>query len=133
MNNGRSCPECGEIVEADLGCHTWPRTITREDGSRHEQWMSCMPCDSATIWSCETRWMDEDELRLLGKEKGHPIVPCDWTWTEGLNPGNPRYAENETRNPHWDFDEETIIKPIQVEILSVETIDWPNKKEGTSG
>jgi hypothetical protein len=93
----RSCPECGGDVEADLGCHTWPRNIQRADGSFFEQWMSCMPCDSATIWSCETRWMDEDELG--------DRVPCDWTWTEGLNPGNPRYAENETRNPGWYPDE----------------------------
>lgn len=92
-----SCPECGGPVEADLGCHTWPRTITNSDGTKREQYMSCMPCDSATIWSCETRWMDEDELN--GR------VTCEWTWTEGLNPGNPRAEENETRNPHWDPDD----------------------------
>lgn len=107
-----TCPECGGPVEMDLGCHTWPRRRTVDNGHLNhsaneahpgtpcpepeytEQYMSCMPCDSATIWSCETRWMDEDELE--GR------TPCDWTWTEGLNPGNPRYPENETRNPHWE-------------------------------
>lgn len=97
----RVCPECSGPVEADLGCHTWPRTVTRKDGTTFEQYMACMPCDSATIWSCETRWMDEDELRALGKKLGRKVSVCEWSFTEGLNPGNPRTADNETRRPEW--------------------------------
>lgn len=113
----RVCPECAGPVEADLGCHTWPRNVTRQEGTDEdgnpryvqvEQYMACMPCDSATIWSCETRWMDGDELRALGKKLGRKVSVCEWSWTEDLNPGNPRYAENETRNPHWDLVEEDI-------------------------
>lgn len=95
-NEHRTCPWCGSDVVVDLGCHTWPRKVTREDGSTFEQFMSCMPCDSATVWSCETFWMIEGDEELQGR------TPCNWSWTDGLNPRNPRAEENDERNPHWE-------------------------------
>jgi hypothetical protein len=72
------CPRCGSPVDSMPTCHTWPRR--RDDGT--EQWMSCLPCDSATDWYCTS-----DE--------------CRWGWTQGLNPRNPRAADNESRRPEW--------------------------------
>ena len=44
--------------------------------------MSCLPCDSAVDFYCV--------------EDG-----CRWFYTHGLNPRNPRAAENETHRPRW--------------------------------
>lgn len=89
----KRCPECGGEVEWDFTCHTYPGTWQGK-----ETWMSCMPCDSATLYSCvahneERCWEDCDEY---GMHEG-----CGWRWTWGLNKGNPRYQENEKKNPLW--------------------------------
>jgi len=67
------CPLCGGSVSYDYTCHTY------ESGGR---WMACLPCDSAIWYSC-----DEDD--------------CKWDYTAGLNPRNPRSADNEARRPRW--------------------------------
>lgn len=92
----RNCPRCGGPVESDFACHTWPRT--RDDGT--QQWMACMPCDSATRWSC-VEWTEEDEAdkwMIKGEDIGSG---CGWSWTQGLNPGNPRSEENDLNEPEW--------------------------------
>lgn len=74
----KTCPQCGGEVDHLLTCHTYSQRL--EDGT--ERWMSCLPCDSATDWYC----LSED---------------CDWDWTCGLNPRNPRAEENATHAPPW--------------------------------
>ena len=78
MTDQRPCPECGGETSSWPGCHTWPQRP--DDGT--EQWMSCLPCDTAVDYYCT-----EDD--------------CRWTYTAGLNPGNPRAAENERHRPPW--------------------------------
>lgn len=78
----RRCPLCGGPVGSYPTCHTWPQT--RPNGS--PQWMACMPCDSATEWCCDA---DSDD----------PL--CYWSYTEGLNPDNPKAAANELNRPDW--------------------------------
>lgn len=75
-----ACPRCGGPVEEELTCHTWPQT--RPDGT--EQWMACLPCDSATEWYCVA---------------GDHNEGCGWSWTDGLNPRNPRAAANALNAP----------------------------------
>lgn len=88
-----NCPRCHGPVEWDFTCHTYPGTWQGK-----ETWMSCMPCDSATLYYCvahnqERCWEScEDD----GFHEG-----CGWRWTKGLNPNNPRAEENELNNPHW--------------------------------
>lgn len=82
----RKCPGCGGPVDYMLTCHTYSQRV---DDNGTERWMSCMPCDSAYYWYCDgTEENDWDG--------------CGWRWTEGLNPRNPRAAENEENNPHWE-------------------------------
>lgn len=76
MSDNR-CPRCGGPVDYTLTCHTWPQTV---DG--RTTWMSCHPCDSAIGWYC----LDDD---------------CAWEWTQGLNPRNPRAADNDEMEPAW--------------------------------
>lgn len=92
------CPECGAAVYYDLTCHTWPKR--RDDGS--EQWMSCLPCDSATEYVCTS-------------------VDCRWRYTLGLNPGNPRSAENEAGRPPWMDDAD-----LRQTVPSVRDVEWPD-------
>lgn len=67
-----TCPECGcTNIVWDHACHTWP-----QGGG----WMSCIRCDSAMRYSCGC---------------------CDWSFTHGLNPDNPRSAKNEASRPTW--------------------------------
>ena len=68
------CPDCGGIVRYDLTCHTWGGN---EDGTG---WMACLPCDSAIYYCCDD---------------------CGWSYTDGLNPRNPRSVENEKHRPSW--------------------------------
>lgn len=70
------CPECGGETESWPTCHTW--TQSAPDGT--ERWMSCMSCDSATDWYC---------------------LDCNWIWTQGLNPRNPRAEANAACAPPW--------------------------------
>ncbi len=67
------CPECAGPVYWDLTCHTWPQG---------DRFMSCLPCDSAVYYGC-----DSDN--------------CRWGYTHGLNTDNPRSDENEARRPPW--------------------------------
>lgn len=90
-----ACPDCGGPVSYDLACHTWPQTQ-----DERTTWMSCMLCDSATWWTCcahNERRCNYPPDCVEGYHEG-----CGWTWTQGLNPDNPRASDNETRNPHWD-------------------------------
>jgi hypothetical protein len=83
-----TCPLCGGAdIVWDLTCHTWPRT--RADGT--QQWMSCMPCDSAIEYYC--------------RGEG-----CPWSYTHGLNPNNPRKALNEQGRPPWIADAKTTSR-----------------------
>jgi hypothetical protein len=83
-----ACPECGGPVDVMLTCHTYPQR--QADGT--ERWMACMPCDSASDWYCES-----DE--------------CNWSWTEGLNPRNPRAAANDASRPSWSTPSENPPSP----------------------
>lgn len=47
-----------------------------------------MPCDSAIEYLCAAQYDDEPG-------------ECEWRYTHGLNPRNPRAAENEKRRPPW--------------------------------
>ena len=67
------CPECWATVHYDFDCHTY---------QQGERWVACLPCDSAIGYYCSR----ED---------------CEWHYTHGLNPGNPRSANNEQRRPAW--------------------------------
>jgi hypothetical protein len=72
------CPRCGgSNIYWSLTCHTYA-TGDGED----ERWKSCLPCDSAVHYGCA------DEA-------------CNWDYTHGLNPGNPRSAVNEKHRPPW--------------------------------
>lgn len=73
------CPECGGEVDAYFTCHTYPGG-TRDDGS--VQWYVCSSCDSAYEFFC----LEDD---------------CDWHYTWGLNPKNPRSEANEQHRPDW--------------------------------
>jgi hypothetical protein len=77
------CPECGAEVVYDLTCHTY--SVKRDNGT--EAWVACMPCDSAVGYICVRELDDDGE--------------CGWRYTHGLNPRNPRAAENEQRRPSW--------------------------------
>ena len=68
------CPRCGSSALWDFDCHTYGDTKT---GFR-----ACLPCDSATRWFCASD-------------------TCHWTYTQGLNPRNPRTAHNEASRPQW--------------------------------
>jgi hypothetical protein len=78
----RRCPRCGGPVDSYPTCHTWPQSRP----GRSPQWMACLPCDSATEWICDSD-PDEDD--------------CYWSYTEDLNPGNPKAAANELNRPSW--------------------------------
>jgi len=69
------CPKCGNSpVLVMLTCHTYQQ-------SGH--WVSCMPCSSAGVIFCN----EED---------------CDWAgYYWGINPKNPRAANNENYRPEW--------------------------------
>ena len=82
-----ACPRCGSPVVYDLACHTWPRR--RDDGT--EQWMACLPCDSAVRYMCDGPDTGE----------GYPDEGCGWEYTHGLNSRNPRSAANEEGRPPW--------------------------------
>ena len=71
-----ACPSCGGDVAFSDTCHTWGG---KEDGTG---WMACMGCFSA--------------LYLFCCEPG-----CDWRYTHGLNPLNPRSAANAKNRPPW--------------------------------
>jgi len=75
---GRPCPACGAATDMMPTCHTWANR--RPDGS--VVWMACMGCDSAMDYYCTA-----DD--------------CRWDYTHGLNPQNPRAADNATRKPGW--------------------------------
>lgn len=82
-------PDCDGEVGWDFTCHTYPTTHARKGADPVVTWMSCLPCDSAIHYQCS---------RLYDG--------CDWEYTDGLNPGNPRAVANAKRRPAWldDFD-----------------------------
>lgn len=113
---------CDGKVEYDLACHTYPQTktscenhLTRWSNGKSwcldcnlepvilkVTWMACMPCDSATRYDCRAH----NENRCDSDcEEYDDHEGCGWTWTLGLNTGNPRAVDNETRNPRWGEDE----------------------------
>lgn len=68
------CPECGSFpILVSLTCHTY----RQNDG-----WKACIPCDSAGDLYC-------------------PNEECNWSYTWGLNPSNPRSPGNEKYRPNW--------------------------------
>lgn len=76
------CPKCESIdVVWDFACHTWPNQ--RDSGTI---FMSCFGCDSAREYIC----MEDD---------------CNWNYTHGLNPLNPRFADEQESKPNWVDDE----------------------------
>jgi hypothetical protein len=88
-----ACPRCGGKVYRDFACHTYPSRTA--DGT--PVWMSCLPCDSAVLYACEK-----------------PRNECGWSYTNGLNPRNPRAAENEANRPDWmpAPDDDPWLKPL---------------------
>jgi hypothetical protein len=90
----RNCPDCGGQVRSALTCHTYPGTWKGK-----ETWLSCMPCDSATWWFCEAH---NEERCFSDCYEYDDHEGCGWSWTEGLNPRNPRAEKNEKKNPHWE-------------------------------
>jgi len=78
-----ACPGCGGKVLADYDCHTYGQS--QADGS--VRFYSCIPCDTAIRYLCAAR-VDDD-------------VDCEWDYTDGLNPANPRFSGNEEQRPQW--------------------------------
>lgn len=103
----KQCPQCAGAVEYDLTCHTWPK-YSEESGLT--TWMSCLPCDSARTYYCVADSMCYCSLDTgvvepncyacdgTGIDEGWG---CGWRYTDGLNPGNPRWEDNEQRRPEW--------------------------------
>lgn len=72
------CPWCGGRVVDTGSCHTYGGN---EDGTG---WMMCFPaCWSAVEFYC----VDNDT--------------CEWSYTWGLNPRNPRAHSNSMHRPDW--------------------------------
>lgn len=94
-----SCPVCGGKVAYDLTCHTYAQR--RDNGT--EAWMACMPCDSAISYFC-TAWLEDDA----------PAGACQWEYTHGLNPGNPRSPANEASRPAWLGDHQLVQGPLRL-------------------
>lgn len=69
-----TCPDCGGPVYYDLDCHTWSNS--------QGKWVACLPCDSAIRYECQHG-------------------DCEWGYVDGLNPRNPRSADNARRRPDW--------------------------------
>ena len=70
-----TCPKCGtEEIQAVPACHTY---LTDKG------WYSCMGCYSAIRYECNN---------------------CDWEFTHGLNPKNPRAKVNSENEPSWHED-----------------------------
>ena len=83
-----NCPRCGGPVGATYACHTYG---PNENG----HWMSCIGCDSAVDYVCMCRLNDEPEPQCK------PDCECNWRYTHGLNPKNPRSEINEKNRPPW--------------------------------
>lgn len=86
LTDSRTCPECSCPVIWDFGCRTY---------SGERRWYACLQCDSAVELHCVCAHVDQ------------PEHSCRWNYTWGLNPDNPRAAENEQRRPGWlkeDYD-----------------------------
>jgi hypothetical protein len=73
------CPECGREVVYNLTCHTY---------GHGDRFYACMPCDSAVEYICAGQLDDKP-------------TGCDWRYTHGLNPRNPRAEANEHHRPPW--------------------------------
>jgi len=69
------CPQCGGETASIPVCVTWMGSEGR--------WVGCFGCGSALEFYCA-------DLDI-----------CDWSWTCGLNPENPRSVENDLRSPPW--------------------------------
>ena len=68
----KPCPTCsGANIAWEYTCHTYLIDKT---------WMACQPCDSAVRYLC---------------------LDCDWNYTDGLNPANPRAVKNAVAKPVW--------------------------------
>lgn len=71
--NKPSCMICGsDKLYYAYDCHTYE--------GRDGTWMACRPCDSAFYYGC---------------------TQCEWSYTHGLNPQNPRAKKNELNKPIW--------------------------------
>lgn len=69
-----ACPGCGSRpIWVGYGCHTY---------QINGKWVSCMNCGSAGDLYCENE-------------------ECNWGYEWGLNPDNPRAADNEKNRPEW--------------------------------
>lgn len=70
-----TCPSCkSEEIYWSFVCATYP------SGYDPNVFLSCLPCDSAIEYFCES---------------------CGWRYTDGLSSDNPRSAENEKVRPKW--------------------------------
>lgn len=68
------CPKCNSFpVYYDFTCHTYFSS---------GRWSSCLPCSSAGYLTCNNE-------------------NCDWSYTWGHNPENPRFADEEKYRPEW--------------------------------
>lgn len=97
------CPRCGSEVVYNLTCHTY--------GSDEGGWFACMPCDSAIEYVC-VRQYDDDP----------PEPVCDWRYTHGLNPRNPRAAANEACRPSWIPQGLSVVQPVQEKPLPLSIV-----------
>ena len=71
--NKPSCMICGsDKLYYTYDCHTYE--------GRDGTWMACRPCDSAIYYGC---------------------TQCEWSYTHGLNPKNPREEKNRLNKPIW--------------------------------
>lgn len=73
-----ACPKCEGYVQRSFTCHTHQSRLS----NGKDIWVSCLTCDSAVQYACEADG-------------------CDWYYVNGLNPKNPRAADNELRRPQW--------------------------------
>lgn len=80
-------------MKADFTCHTYGGV----DSDGKERWWACQGCGSAVEYFC-TCWLEDED------DAPSPEIyacECRWSYTHGLNPNNPRAANNEKYRPSW--------------------------------
>lgn len=94
-------PGCDGEITWDYTCHTWGGNA---DGTGM---MSCLTCDSAIIYECDT---------------------CGWNYTDGLNPRNRRSAANEGQRPAW-LEEHEMYGPHGIPYVQPGVRSWWEKED----
>ena len=92
------CPKCDSAVVRYMTCHTYQNGC---DSDGNALWVACYGCNSAEEYSCASE-------------------TCDWVYTYGLNPLNPRSAANEANRPDW-------LEKLETSLLGDPVFDTSHK------